>query len=594
MDEDTLQQNIDLYTAQLQQVESALQASGPNEDLLKLKTDLQEVVKLTEASLLSLKKSQLLMHLESSDVNKSPSSTPIPPNVPTTQTPDLDAEYEAFKNSLSSDIDFTKNDSSGTSAGCSTNQGPSWESGQKEASNNRRTKKYGGSGNSSDDDDDDDSDNVDDDNDDEHEEENKRLMAKLQELVGTKCRVMYNTDWAKYGYHNALITDVLPFNAYSPAKVQVMFCNPIHRNMVPCQYFLNGKCKFSDEKCNFSHGYDTSLDDIRPYHEPDYSSLQLNGKCMACYTDGLWCHATIEGFEADGQFVVAFEGRNDVLVVGADKIMPVAVIDEESSHETDKRQEIDDDDDDDDSEEDISDGADGDGSPMLKYITPKTTMALGQWEAHTKGIGSRLMSKMGYIAGQGLGRNGQGKTEPVPIEVLPVGKSLDAVMNLKEQAANKNLFNVLDNKKAKKTLERKNKAAYRKSGSTNVFDFINNKLDKKTEQHPQNSGVKIKKRKNIPNESCKEISLQELSKKSDRTLNIQMMKTEEELRRVDREILKLHQSISRNEDRNQSIVKSIQEKLNSLEAYKSQLQVSEKAIGQQKNQRNAHKKLTIF
>ena len=31
------------------------------------------------------------------------------------------------------------------------------------------------------------------------------------------------------------------------------------------------------------------------------------------------------------------------------------------------------------------------------------------------------MSKMGYIAGQGLGRDGAGRTEPVPIQLLPQG-----------------------------------------------------------------------------------------------------------------------------------------------------------------------------
>lgn len=46
--------------------------------------------------------------------------------------------------------------------------------------------------------------------------------------------------------------------------------------------------------------------------------------------------------------------------------------------------------------------------------------------------------------------------------------------------------------------------------------------------------------------------------------------------------------------RNQSVVKSVQEKLSNLETYKSQLKASEQAIGQQKNQRHAHKKLTIF
>lgn len=58
----------------------------------------------------------------------------------------------------------------------------------------------------------------------EEEEENRKLTERLQELVGTKCRVTYNTSWAMYGYHNALITDVLPFDSMSPAKVMYSYC----------------------------------------------------------------------------------------------------------------------------------------------------------------------------------------------------------------------------------------------------------------------------------------------------------------------------------------------------------------------------------
>ena len=38
-----------------------------------------------------------------------------------------------------------------------------------------------------------------------------------------------------------------------------------------------------------------------------------------------------------------------------------------------------------------------------------------------QGVGSRLMAKMGYIHGQGLGRDGEGRAEPVPIMLLPQG-----------------------------------------------------------------------------------------------------------------------------------------------------------------------------
>ena len=50
--------------------------------------------------------------------------------------------------------------------------------------------------------------------------------------------------------------------------------------------------------------------------------------------------------------------------------------------------------------------------------------SFGQWEKHTKGIGSKLMAKMGYVHGTGLGKEGEGRTEPVEAMVFPPGRSL--------------------------------------------------------------------------------------------------------------------------------------------------------------------------
>ncbi|CAM9853425.1 unnamed protein product [Pylaiella littoralis] len=63
------------------------------------------------------------------------------------------------------------------------------------------------------------------------------------------------------------------------------------------------------------------------------------------------------------------------------------------------------------------DGRDG-GLCLDAYV-------FGGWEQHTKGFGSRMMNRMGYRRGEGLGKEKQGISRPVPIRVLPERRALD-------------------------------------------------------------------------------------------------------------------------------------------------------------------------
>ncbi|XP_074652690.1 zinc finger CCCH-type with G patch domain-containing protein-like [Tubulanus polymorphus] len=587
MDEDELKESIDLYQLQLGQVTAALDVSvsTENNELQQLKTQLIQLIQLTKESLLNLKKSKLLQELEST----------------------TNHQYSSSSQSSTSNSSTVHKDGS-----CSTSQQDgsystsqkdgSYSNGQKDGSNQgsidsemvefmqttaeeMTTPTSCQSTGLTDDDDDDDEKN---------ESKLEELKKQLIDLEGSKCRVVYRTDWAPIQHHNAIVLSAEPITSLLSTQlmVRVLFCNPTHQSMVPCPFFLNGCCKFNTDNCRYSHGYVVAVEELDEFKEPDFSQCNIGSSCLARYDDNIWYQATIVDRNYD----------NDTLTVSYDKYNN-ETSELQYSHIYPQDDEVSDDDENDD--DDLS----------VYAIRPsKCTDRMGAWEAHTKGFGSRMMQRMGYITGQGLGKNGEGRAEPVPIHLIPAGKSLDKIMELKEKAGNKELFNVMKNKeKMKKTEDKKNLAIYLKSeNKTSVFDFINKKLHGKKGDIRElitASGSVQSVGGGVGGEAAgrsssagagagagsKHITERDLLKKSDHSLNIQAFKTQEEIRKVEKEIMKVKESIIRTKQRGEKkVTHQKQMKLEELETYLRQLKNSENSLQQHKTIRSNHKKLTIF
>lgn len=85
------------------------------------------------------------------------------------------------------------------------------------------------------------------------------------------------------------------------------------------------------------------------------------------------------------------------------------------------------------SDDDEDDNVDNDFEPNSyindqlvhkSLLTLQSNEPIGNWEKHTRGIGSKLMMQMGYVIGTGLGKRSDGRIKPVEAQVLPAGKSL--------------------------------------------------------------------------------------------------------------------------------------------------------------------------
>lgn len=80
-----------------------------------------------------------------------------------------------------------------------------------------------------------------------------KFKEELKNAIGQKCSAPYTFAWGAKEYHNAiicsLVTDLDKVGSLDDIKVTVLYTNPVHRNMVPCPFYLEGECRFDNDKC---------------------------------------------------------------------------------------------------------------------------------------------------------------------------------------------------------------------------------------------------------------------------------------------------------------------------------------------------------
>jgi len=356
--------------------------------------------------------------------------------------------------------------------------------------------------------------------------------------------------------------------------------------MKPCPYYMDGECRFSDVECRFSHGHVVAFQTLKQFNDPDYSLLQRDAPCLAKFTDGLWYPAIVESVDdVEHKIMVKYSQYGTIATLELAEVVPK---EHEIDSESDDNLSIDD-------EDELLQNTDGDKevdttAPVMAWIsTAPTSQALGQWEKHTKGIGSKLMVKMGYILGMGLGKDGEGRIEPVEAVVLPQGKSLDKVMELKEKAGNRNLVKV--EKKLRRKQRKKEKAirdGYTYEKVPSVFDFINNKLATEIPKGNEHEAGSSSKSQKVTNEK------QILKSSSTKHLNTQSFQVSEDIRKAQLELTRLQTALARNETKDRVVSSQLKEKINQQELKLLQLNGLEKAIHGEQHLRKSDKKLTIF
>lgn len=382
------------------------------------------------------------------------------------------------------------------------------------------------------------------------------------EIVGKKCSAPFNHSWGATTYYNAMICSL-----DDDMKVRVLFTNPTHEKMIPCRFYLDGHCKFDlTDKCRYSHGELVSYSKLKDYKPPNFDLLtKKNCPALVKRSDNLWHKSIITAVDFDKKLChVKLEGKKESIECLFENVSP-----------------IDDDDSDDESFSD-DDVSNIQQTYLIEQNFNRTANEmLGEWEKHTRGIGSKLMEKMGYIHGEPLGSKGIGIINPISAQILPQGCSLDHCMNLREQAnGDKNLFSVEKKlKRLKKKQEQINVKAYEKQAKqTDVFSFINQRV---FNQAPKSVVTKEKSKST------------DLKSESGKNLNVAEFKITENIRKKEKEISTLNQSMSRHKV-GTPVYLNLKTQLGVKKLEMENLRKSENSIKNEKASRHNKTKLSIF
>ncbi|KAF7249896.1 hypothetical protein EG68_11755, partial [Paragonimus skrjabini miyazakii] len=201
---------------------------------------------------------------------------------------------------------------------------------------------------------------------------------------------------------------------------------------------------------------------------------------------------------------------------------------------------------------------------------------LGAWESHTRGIGSRLLVKMGYDGQSGLGRWGEGRVLPVSLNL----KNFQIVPRKWDKRPT--LDHILFSQKDKTALHKQvigNKIVRCPDDKTkeNVFSFLNSVL-----QSSRGAEEAIHKTKH---NSATNLETH---------LRVRIFYLHKEIGDVLRQIDQVQKSADRNEGRDHLVVKQAKRRLDVLKVHLVKLHESERACSASVRKRISEKKLRFF
>ncbi|GAB2222854.1 hypothetical protein Drorol1_Dr00016984 [Drosera rotundifolia] len=343
--------------------------------------------------------------------------------------------------------------------------------------------------------------------------------------VGSKCRFQH-TDGHWYG------GQIIQLDGSGSAKLS--FLRPTSESMLICKFFLQERCRFG-ASCRFSHGIDVPLSSLRTY-VPTSLESSLVGSSMWAVSQNkakgdVWREAELESWDEklqQGRVVFRDDASSENLGIEAIALSPYADASDEEESDSSSEQS-----DSTDAEDDEPQGLGFVESTALQSGIQTETAIFAKWENHTRGIASKMMAKMGYSEGMGLGLSGQGMVDPIAVKVLPPKQSLDHALQSSVDKGEKEIKAKKRSrggkrKRDKKLAEAARAAKAEEESRPDVFSLINTQLAVHGESLNQVSAKKQKGKE---------------EKKEDRRA---LIAYEDEMKELRRRVEKLEEMVNRN------------------------------------------------
>ncbi|CAG8453650.1 819_t:CDS:2 [Funneliformis mosseae] len=448
---------------------------------------------------------------------------------------------------------------------------------------------------------------------------------------GNKCCIPWtHPDYEKVYFLPGLIHSI---NA-EKQTCEVLILTPITQSIRICEKYISSQCKTTPCPYNCSHGEEISFELVTPYELLNIGNMdayQVGRYFWAKYKDDeVWYMAKLISIETGGKgFRIIYKGYENEhpngFVVSHDEIIPVVGLenehdesDEESSFSeySDECASLSENDssslkiglgtfnDDDDSSNDQND----------------TQIQFAEWEKHTRGVASRMMAKMGYKMGEGLGKNSEGITNPIEVKLFTKGVSLDFIdkkgkadqtgPHRRRRRRHKSEGSKIVNSGTHISHGRiKDRIEYSNLSSTNdnnsdpqqtVFDFLNVSLNKGKHRDNSNmTGVGNISTSSLQSNtsagsSSNNSSTDRSHKFSSEASQLQLYQLQNQLNQKSQELQKAKESFKRNEKKDPTMANHFREKINEIETTYQLLKRKEQEIQRGLDRAKGRKKMTIF